>query len=383
MRITNVKTYVVGNPWKNWVFVKIETDAGITGWSEATMGLSTRPVEAAIHEMRSLFIGADPCRINRLWDDLYKGLFLATGSVPVTAMTALEIGCWDILGKALNAPVHQLLGGKMRDRIRAYANGWYQGPRDPAFFADRAQQVAAMGYTALKFDPFGSAYQYLDRDEERLSLRIVAAVRQAVGDGVDLLIEGHDRFSVSTAVRLGHALAEFRPMWFETPTLSTDIAATAEVARQIPVPVASGERFTTLTEFRELLATGVIDIIQPETLHAGGLIGGRKIAGLAEAHGAAVAPHNAQSPLATLANVHLDATLPNVLIQEVFDDFLAPWARQILHGCPAIRDGYLEVPDRPGLGIEVDEAALAAYPYHEKHFLRLFEAGWERRTGGR
>jgi galactonate dehydratase len=383
VQITDVRTFVVGNPWKNWVFVKIETDEGVVGWSEATMGLSTRPVEAAIHELRPLYLGADPTRINELWDALYKGLFLATSSVPVTAMTALEIGCWDILGKVLGAPIHRLLGGAMRDRVRAYANGWYQGPRDPGFLAERAQQVVAMGYTALKFDPFGSAYRYLDREDERLSLRIVAAVRAAVGDDVDLLIEGHDRFSVSTAVRLGHALAEFRPMWFETPTLSTDIPATAEVARQIPVPVATGERFTTLTEFRDLLATGVIDIIQPETLHAGGLIGGRKIAALAEANGAAVAPHNAQSPLSTLANVHLDATLPNILIQECFDDFLVPWARQILHGCPVIEDGYLVVPDRPGLGIDVDEAALAAYPYHEKNFLRLFEAGWERRTGDR
>ena len=308
-------------------------------------------------------------------------MYLATSSVPVTAMTALEMACWDILGKVVNRPVHALLGGAMRERIRAYANGWYQGPRDPAFFAERARAVMALGYTALKFDPFGHAYRFTDRADERLALAIVAAVREAVGEEVDLLIEAHDRFSVSTAVRLGHALAEFRPMWIETPVMSTDIAATGEVARQIPVPVASGERFTTLAEFRALLATGVVDIIQPEVLHAGGVLGMRKIAGLAEAHEAWLAPHNAQSPLTTVINVHLDASMPNLLIQECFDDFLVPWAREVVRGSIVIRDGYLELPERPGWGVEIDEELLTKYPYQDRNFLRLFQPGWERRTG--
>ncbi len=383
MRIRAVKTIVVGNPWKNWVFVKVETDEGLVGWSEATMGLNTRPVEAALHELAPLYLGADPRQINALWDRLHKGLYLPTHAVALTAMTALEIACWDLLGQALGVPVHQLLGGAVRHRVRAYANGWYQGPRDPAFFAERAQQVVAMGYTALKFDPFGAAYRFLDPEEEKRALALVRAVRQAVGDQVDLIIEGHDRFSLSTAIRLGRALAEFRPLWFETPVMSTDIAATAEVARQIPVPVASGERFTTLREFRDLLATGVIDIIQPETLHVGGFSGMQKIAGLAAAYEAFLAPHNAQSPLTTVINAHLGAALPNVLIQECFDDFLVPWAREVVQGSVTIRDGYLVVPDRPGLGATINEDLAARYPYHERNFLRLFEPGWERRTGQR
>ena len=375
MKIVDARTFVVGNPWKNWVFVKVYTDEGIVGLGEATQGLATRPAEAAVHELKPLYLGQDPRDVVAVWDRMYKGVFLGQSS----AMTAIELACWDILGKSLGVPVWRLLGGKLRQRVRAYANGWYQGPRDPAFFAERAREVVAMGYTALKFDPFGSAYRYIDADEERLSLRIVEAVRLAVGDSVDLLIEAHDRFSVSTAVRLGRALGQYRPMWLETPVMSTDVEATIEVARQIPVPVASGERFTRKRDFARLLESGVVDIIQPELLAVGGVLGLSKVAALAEAFEAFVAPHNAQSPFTTVVNVHVDAAAPNALIQECFDDFLVPWSREVLSGWARIVDGYLEVPDAPGFGVELDEAEAAKHPYADRNFLRLFEAGWERR----
>jgi galactonate dehydratase len=377
LRIVDARTFVVGNPWKNWIFVKVYTDEGIVGLGEATQGLTTKPAEAAVHELKPLYVGQDPRNVVAVWDRMYKGIFLGQNS----AMTAIECACWDILGKSLGVPVWQLLGGKLRPRIRAYANGWYQGPRDPVFFAERAKEVVAMGYTALKFDPFGSAYRYLDADEERLSIRIVGAVREAVGGQVDLLVEAHDRLSVSTAIRIGRALAEFRPMWLETPVMSTDVTATVEVARQIPVPVASGERFQRKRDFARLLESGAVDIVQPELLAVGGVLGLTKVAALAEAYEAFVAPHNAQSPYTTAVNVHVDATLPNVLIQECFDDFLVPWSREVLTGWVTVRDGYLEVPDAPGFGVELNEAEAAKHPYADRNFLRLFEAGWERRRG--
>ena len=377
MRIVDARTFVVGNPWKNWIFVKVYTDEGIVGLGEATQGLTTKPAEAAVHELKPLYVGQDPRNVVAVWDRMYKGIFLGQNS----AMTAIECACWDILGKSLGVPVWQLLGGKLRPRIRAYANGWYQGPRDPVFFAERAKEVVAMGYTALKFDPFGSAYRYLDADEERLSIRIVGAVREAVGGQVDLLVEAHDRLSVSTAIRIGRALAEYRPMWLETPVMSTDVTATVEVARQIPVPVASGERFQRKRDFARLLESGAVDIVQPELLAVGGVLGLTKVAALAEAYEAFVAPHNAQSPYTTAVNVHVDATLPNVLIQECFDDFLVPWSREVLTGWVTVRDGYLEVPDAPGFGVELNEAEAAKHPYADRNFLRLFEAGWERRRG--
>lgn len=375
MQITNISTVVVGNPWKNWVFVKVRTDEGLVGLGEATAGLSTKPGEAEVHELARFLIGEDPLHPERIWQRMYKGKFLHGG----VAMSAIEIACWDILGKHLGAPIWQLLGGKQRPRLRVYANGWYQGPRDPSFFADAAARVKGLGYTALKFDPFGAAYRFFDAAEERRSLAIVRAVREAVGDQVDLLIEGHDRFSVSTAIRVGRQLAEFRPMWFETPVMSTDIAATVAVARAIDVPVATGERFGELRQFHELLAHRVVDIVQPETLNIGGISGARKAAAIAEGAEAFVALHQAQSPLNTAVNAHIHASLPNFLIQECFDDFLAPWARDLFDGVPRVIDGYLEPSDRPGIGVEIDEVAAAAHPYGENNFLRLFEDGWETR----
>jgi galactonate dehydratase len=375
MRISEIKTFVVGNPWKNWVFVKVLTDEGLYGLGEATGGLSTRPGEAEVHELARFLIGEDPLHPERIWQKLYKGKFLHGG----IALSAIEIACWDILGKSLSAPIWKLLGGKQRPRLRVYANGWYQGPRDPAFFAEAAAGLKQRGYTALKFDPFGTAYRFFDAAEERRALEIVRAVRAAVGDQVDLLIEGHDRFSVSTAIRIGKQLAEFRPMWFETPVMSTDIAATVAVARAIDVPVASGERFDRLQQFSDLLAHRVIDIVQPETLAIGGISGARKAAAIAEGAEAFVALHQAQSPLTTAINAHIHASLPNFLIQECFDDFLTPWARELFDGVPRVIDGYLEPSDRPGIGVELDEAACAAHPYGENNFLRLFEEGWELR----
>jgi galactonate dehydratase len=375
MRITELQTIVVGNSWKNWVFVKVLTDERLFGLGEATGGLSTRPGEAEVHELARFVIGEDPRHPERVWQRMYKGVFLNRS----VAMSAIEIACWDILGKSLGVPIWQLLGGKQRPRLRAYANGWYQGQRDPAFFAEAAARVVAMGYTALKFDPFGTAYRFFDAAEERRSLAIVRAVRAAVGDTVDLLIEGHDRFGVSTAIRLGKQLEEFRPMWFETPVMSTDIPATIEVARAIDIPVATGERFHRLSEFIDLLAPRVVDIVQPETLAIGGISGARKAAAIAEGAEAFVALHQAQSPLNTAINAHIHASLPNFLIQECFDDFLAPWALELFDGVPRVVDGYVEVSNRPGIGVELDEAACAAHPYGENNFLRLFEEGWETR----
>ncbi len=373
MKIVDVKTTVVGNPWKNWVFVQLFTDEGIIGVGEATGGLSTKPNEAAVHELKPLFLGQDPRDVHALWDRLHKGLFLGQNA----AMAGIEMACWDILGQALNVPVWRLLGGAVRPRIRAYANGWYQGPRDPAFVAERAAAVVAQGYTALKLDPFGTAYRFLDRDELRFSMRIVAAVREAVGEKVDLLIEGHDRFSVATAIEVGRALAEFQPFWFETPVMSTDVEALVTVARAIPVRVVAGERCERLADFARLLATGVLDVIQPELLRCGGVSGLVKVAAVAEAYGAFVAPHNAQSPLTTVVNCHIGATLPNLLIQECFDDFLVPWSREIMSGTVRIVDGYIEIPDGPGFGVRLNEAVMARYPYADRNFLRLFEPGWE------
>jgi galactonate dehydratase len=374
MKITEVKTFVVGNPWKNWVFLKVFTDEGITGLGEATGGLSTKPQVGDVEELARFVVGEDPLNPGRLWDRMLKGRFLRTS----VGMTGIEIACWDILGKKLNAPLWQLLGGKQRDRLRVYANGWYQGPRDPAFFAQKAAAMVERGYTAFKFDPFGGAYLQIPRPSEKIAVSIVKAVREAVGPEVDILIEGHDRFNVPYAIRMGRLLEEFEPMLFETPVMSNDIKATLEVARAVNVPIALGERFDGVKQFGELLTSRLIGIIQPEVLKMG--IGNlRTVCGMGDAYDALVACHHAQSPLCTSVNAHVHASIPNFLIHENFDDSLEPWTWDLLSGVPRVKDGYIEVPDTPGLGVELNEKEVAKHPYGEHNFLRLFEEGWETR----
>ena len=215
------------------------------------------------------------------------------------------------------------------------------------------------------------------------SLALVAAVREAAGDDIDIMIEAHDRFTVGTAIHIGRELQAFRPYWFEAPVQSTDIAGLVEVARSQPVRVAAGERFTEAVSFGELLHTRAVDIAQPEVLNCGGVQGLATAASIAAAYGAWIAPHNAQSPFTTAVNAHVGAAMPSFLIQETFDDFAQPWGREIMSGAPVVRDGYLELPAGPGFGVEFDTDAMAKYPYSPRNFLRLFKPGWETRRGDR
>ena len=374
MKIVDLKTFVVGNPWKNWVFVKLYTNEGITGLGEATGGLSTKPQQADVEELKRHIIDEDPCQPEKLWYKMHKARFLGQS----VGMSAIEQACWDILGKSLGVPVWKLFGGKHRDKLRVYANGWYQGPRDPVFFAEKAAEMAEKGYTALKFDPFGGAYQQISRESEQLTVDIVRAVHESVSPKVDILIEAHDRFTVTNAIRLGRKLEEFEPMWMETPVRTYDLAAHLEVARAIKIPVVLGEGFKNLRQFADLLSARVIDIVQPEPMGLGPSMA-RKVFAIAQTYEALIACHQAQSPFCTAMNAHLHASIPNFLIQENFDDSLEPWTWNVLTGVPRVENGYLTVPDTPGFGVELNEEEALKHPYGEKNFLRLFEEGWETR----
>jgi galactonate dehydratase len=374
MRITDLKTFVVGNPWKNWVFVKLYTDEGLVGLGEATGGLATKPNLGDVEELRRHVIGEEPRHPERLWYKMHKARYFGT----TIGMSAIEQACWDILARSLNVPAWQLFGSKHHQQLRVYGNGWYKVDRQPALVAERAAAMAAKGYTALKFDPFGGAYQQITRESEDLSIEIVRAVREAVGPKVDLLIEAHDRFTVTHAVRIGRRLEEFDPMWLETPVRSYDLAGHIEVARQIKVPVVLGEAFKELRDFADLLAYRVIDIIQPEPQTLGPGRAAKSFA-IAQAYGALVACHQAQSPFCTAMNAHLHASIPNFLIQENFDDNAEAWTWDVLQGVPRVQDGYLTVPDTPGWGVELNEEEAVKHPYSEVYFLRLFEEGWETR----
>ena len=378
MKITDIKTVVVGNPWKNWIFVRLLTDEGIEGLGECTGGLDTKSHVGFLEEIRGRIIGRDPRRIQDLLDFLYKTLFLERGG---SAVSGIEIACWDIVGKMCNQPLYQLLGGKVRDKIRVYANGWYQGPRTPEGFAEKAKEMVKMGYTALKFDPFGRAYKFMSAKEEDIAINIVAAVRKAVGDNVDILIEAHDRFNLSQAIRLGHRLEPFRPFWFETPVLSDNPEGISETARRINIPVIAGERSNDPRDIARLLSIGAIDLVNPEILGVGGVLGLLDCFAIARGFNAYVAPHNAQSPFSTAVNVHVGITQPNLLIQECFDDSAVEGLAEVLSGYPKQKDGYIEATDTPGIGVTLNEEIAAKYPYGDKNFLWMFEEGWEKRRG--
>ena len=379
MRITAIDTFIAGNPWKNWLFVKVSTDEGIHGVGEGTLNAFGKTVEAAVHELKPLILGMDPFQIETLSQRMIRDVYSYGAQIHMCAVAAVEMACWDIVGKACNQPVYNLWGGRCQEKLRAYANGWYRGPRTPQDFAAKARLVAARGYTALKFDPFGANWRTLPRAEFDLSLDIIRAVREAVGDSVDLLIEAHCRFHPATAIEFSCAMAPLRPAWFEEPVPHTNINALVQVARRSPVPVATGESFSTKQEFAELLKHDAVMILQPEPLNLGGLWATRKIADMVDAHLGMIAPHSAQGPVCSAACVQLNASLPNFFIHEIFDEFNEPWEEEIVVNHVKVVDGYIEIPERPGLGIDLNFDEIAKHPYQQEHFLPLFQSGWEKR----
>ncbi len=380
MRIAKIETFIAGNPWKNWLFTKVSTDEGVYGVGEGTLNYFGKTVETAIHELEPLVLGMDPFQIETMSQRLIRDVYSDGGQIHMCAVAAIEIACWDIIGKATNQPVYNLWGGRCHQKLRAYANGWYRGPRTPESFAEKAKIVAGRGYTALKFDPFGNAWRTLSRDDFDLSIDIVRAVRDAVGSSVDLLIEGHCRFNVATAVEVAQRLEPMRPAWFEEPVAHTNIAAMVEVARRSPVPIATGESFSTKQQFAELLKHEAISILQPEPLNLGGLFATRKIADMVDAHYGMIAPHSAQGPVCSAACVQLNASLPNFFIHEIFDEFNEPWEKEIVIHPVEVVNGYIEIPERPGLGVDLNLEEIARHPYRQENYLPLFKPGWERRS---
>lgn len=383
MKITDIKTYLVGNPWKNWLFVKVETDAGIHGIGEGTLGHFSKTVEAAIHENKHFILGYDPFRVEAIVQRLGRDVFSDGAQIKMCAISAVEIALWDIIGKALDQPVYNLLGGLCWDRVRVYANGWYRCPRTPEDFARKAQEIVKAGHQALKFDPFGTAWRRLGRAEEDLSIAIVEAVRQAVGPKVELAIEAHARFSVATAIHIGKRLEPFNPAWYEDPVPHHNPQATTEVARRLSIPVGTGESFTAKQQFAELLRDDAIEVVTVEPLHVGGILATRKISDLVDAHYGVIVPHSAQGPICTLACLQIAACTPNFYLQEYFDQFNVEWEARLLTWNPKFEQGFLEIPKTPGLGSDLNMEVVQAHPYHAGGDLTLWDQDWQyRRSEG-
>ena len=367
--------------WKNWVFVRLITDEGIVGIGEGSLGHFSKTVETAIHEIKPFIIGLDVFQTELLVQKLTRICYADGGQIKMCAISAMEIACWDAIGKALGQPIYNLLGGACRQSIPAYANGWYRVERTPDQFAAAARSALAKGFRGLKFDPFGPGLNVLTPQEEDLSIAIIAAVREAVGPNVILAIDAHSRFNISNAIRIGNRIEPYNLAWYEEPVPHGNIQAIIEVARRVPVPVATGESYFSKHQLAELLRYDAIGIINFEPLHMAGMLGSRKAADMVEAHYGLVIPHAAQGPVCTLACLHIDAATPNAWVQETFEAFNEPWERDLVTYFPEVKDGDFELPPGPGLGADLNLDEVLRHPYTEKVDISLFDDGWQlRRT---
>jgi galactonate dehydratase len=384
VKIVDVETFAVGAGWKNWLFVRVSTDEGLHGIGESTLNGFARTTESAVHELKHLVIGEDPRRISALSKRLVDSVSNDGGHIHRTAIAGIEVACWDILGKSLDAPIHALLGGRVRDSVPAYANGWYRTERTPDAFAEAAERVVEKGFHALKLDPFGTAQGFIDREELERSYAIVAALRDRHPE-LRILIDVHARFTEGEAVRAAQRFADLDIYWWEEPTTRDRESPANAVARRSPIRVATGETFHTAGQFFTLAAAGSVDIYQPEPMSLGGLGPTMAVAGLAACSGAWLAPHQSGGPVATALCLQLAACVPHFLIQEHFDPFNEPWTRELVTWSPTLdaRTGQLSLPDAPGLGLDLELDVAAAHPYAERAYLNVHQEGWERRLGHR
>lgn len=382
MKISKVTPLVLGTPWRNLTFVKVETDEGVYGLGEARVLNRTDAVLGYLSEAVPRYVlGSDPFEIERLVGRMYREDFERAGAVVMTGIALIEMACWDLMGKALNQPVYRLLGGAVRDRIKAYANGWYTVERTPEEFHAAAERAVAKGYRALKLDPFGTGFYELERTEKQTAIALVEAVRDAVGPEVEILIEMHGRFNPATAIEMARALAPLHPSWFEEPVPPENLRALVKVAKAIVplgIPIATGERLHTLYEYRELFELQAADIIQPDITHLGGLLNTKKLAAWAEVYYVLVAPHNVGGPVSTAAALNLAACTSNFKIQEHFNDFAEAYVKAAAPGVPPVVDGYFPLPEGPGLGVTLDEAVIREHPRQQIHF-NLFAEDWHKR----
>jgi len=362
MKITKIKTFISNAFRTNFVFVKVETDAGIYGWGEATLEYKELTVQAAIHDLEGYLLGKDPHNIEAFRHDCYRDAYWRGGPVLMSALAGVEMALWDIKGKAFNVPVYQLLGGKVRDSIPVYVNGWFAPAKTPDEFAAKAIEVKNLGFPGCKWDPFGKAWQEIGNRELEQAMECIAKVAAAVGSDVRLLIEGHGRFNLPTAVKIGRRLEEFDIYWFEEPIPPDDKEGMREVKRQIRVPVAAGERLYNRYEFRQFFELGCADYIQPDVSHAGGIMEMRLLGAEAESRHIGFCPHNPSGPVANAATLQLAGCTPNFIMLEMMMTDV-PWRSQICDEDLTVRNGEMLIPDRPGLGIDLDEAELLKHPY--------------------
>ena len=383
MKIAAAQTYVVANPPPHyggmyWVFLKLISDSGVVGFGEAySVPFHPRIVALMIEDVCERYvIGADPFKIEQLWRVVYSSGYSQRPDVSLMGvLSAVEMACWDIIGKELGKPVYELLGGQVHEKLRSYT---YLYPKesdqtdvyaDPDLAAERATEYVKQGFTAVKFDPVGP---YSAFDPRQLSLEalersevFVKSIREAVGGRCDLLFGTHGQMTAAGAIRLAKRLEPYDPLWLEEPTPPENVEEMARVARSTSIPVATGERLCTKYEFARVLASQAASILQMALGRVGGLLEAKKIAGMAEAHYAQIAPHMYCGPISGAADIHLSACSPNFLIQESIQTW-GGFHAEILKEPVCWEDGYIIPPSKPGLGVELNEEVAAKHPYTGK-----------------
>jgi len=383
MKITDVKIHIVANPpphygGRYWVFLKLTTDSGIEGVGEAySVPFHPQVVAHMIADVSERYvIGSDPFKIERLWRNIYSSGYTQRSDLSIMGvLSAIEMACWDIIGKELDKPVYELLGGQVHEKLRSYTYLYPQKSdrtdvyNDPDLAAQRAAEYVKLGFTAVKFDPVGP---YSAFDPRQLSLealdhteRFVKTVREAVGSKCDLLFGTHGQMTASSAIRLARRLEKFDPLWFEEPVPPENVKEMARVARSTRIPIATGERLATKYEFARILEAQAASILQLALGRSGGILEAKKIAGMAEAHYAQIAPHLYCGPIEGAANIQIDTCSPNFLIQEGIQTW-GGFQAEILKEPIRWEAGYIIPPTRPGLGVELNEAVVVKHPYTGK-----------------
>jgi galactonate dehydratase len=383
-KIVDIRTTVVGTPWRELAFVELVTDGGLVGVGEVRIVNKTDTLVACIQELGPRYVmGMDPFDVERLAWNVQRAEYGRPGEITQSALSAFDVACWDLMGQILGVPLWRLLGGRFRDRVPAYANGWYQTERDPQAIARLARGVVKRGYRGLKLDPFGAASAELSASERRKVVAIVAAVREAVGPDVQIMVEMHGRFSPGIAAQVAALLEPFDPEWIEEPVPPENAASLARVRAATRLTIATGERAHTMEDIRPFLEQGNVDVVQVDLTHFGGFLPMKRLAGWADAYYLLLAPHNVCGPVGTMANLHFAIATPNYKVLEHFNDFADSWVQDLVDAPPRIdpADGCFTRPDRPGLGLKLNHEVCAKHPRTGGR-IRLFDEGWERRGFG-
>ena len=353
-RIEKIETFL----WDKWLLLKIHCEDGTVGIGEGGVHGWQRPTQTMIETMEPYLIGKNPDHIEHHYQWLYRSSHFM-GSVMQGALSAIDIALWDIKGKRLQVPVFDLMGGKTRDKVRCYMHVGSGDLGSAADLANDALNAVNQGFTAVRFSPFSSDY-YLHKSYSEWAdeaVNRVAAVRETVGPDVDICVEIHRQMNPAESIALGRRLEEFNPFFYEDPMLPDSPAIMGEVAAKCNIPIATGERFTTIFEYQQLLEAKAAAYVRPDLCLCGGLSGCKKVAAMAEAHHVKVIPHNPLSPISTAACVQLDACIPNFALQEYTGESEPPKS-ELLKNPLELKDGYITVPDGPGLGVEINEEAL-------------------------